>query len=84
MEEVRNCFLIPTLEDDINDPFVVFRVGEFGRYLGVLGIEVAEANFQRKKEKSFSIRKSGVALEQHGTQFVCYRCQGAGTLFPPS
>ena len=46
MEEVRYFLLIPTLEDDISHPSVVFRVGEFGRYLGMSGIEVTEADLQ--------------------------------------
>ena len=44
MEEIRNYFLIPTLEDDVDHMLMVLRVNEFDRYLGILWIEVTEAN----------------------------------------
>ena len=83
MEEVSFYLLISILEDAVDHTPVVFRVSESDWYLGMLGIKVAEADLQRKKEKSVSIRKVGVVLEYHGTQLVCHLCQVAGTLSPP-
>ena len=51
MEEIRDYLLIPTLKDDVDHLLLVFRVSEFGGYLGMLWIEVTEADLQRKEEK---------------------------------
>ena len=67
VEEICNYLLIPALEDDVDHLLVVFRMSEFGRYPGMLWIEVTEANLQQKEEKSFSICEAGVILEYHRT-----------------
>ena len=82
MEEIRDYFIVSALEDDVRHVFVVFRVNEFGHCRIILRIQVTEPDFQRAKEKLFSVFKAGVVLAYHGTQFVCYRCQATGTLFP--
>lgn len=82
MEEIRNFLVIPIPKDDVNHVRMVFRVSKFGRYPGILRIEMAEANLERKAEKILSIREAGVVLEYRGTQLVRHRCQTTGTLLP--
>ena len=96
MEQVCDRFIILAPEDDVDYMLTMFRVSEFGRFLGMLGIELAETDFQRKGEKLFRVYKSFIRrplfirkspyshniLVYRGTPLTRRCCQPAGTLFP--
>ena len=88
MEQVCDRLLILILEDDVEYELMIFRGSELGRFVGMLGIELAEADFQGKEEKSLLIRKSlfihepSYTLTYHGTPLIRRCCQPGVTLFP--
>jgi len=82
MEEICNCLHIPAPENNVSQFLVVFCVSEFGHYPVVLGVEVAETNFQKEKKKILSICGAGIVLAHHRTPCVCNLCQVVGTVSP--
>jgi hypothetical protein len=80
-EKICNHLAFLTLENCINQPSVVFGVGEHGFNIPALRIKVTETNLQTEKEKTLPILKTFAVLAYHGAPVICDLRQAQGTGF---
>ena len=82
MEEIRDYFVVPTVEGDVCHVLVTFRVNEPHGCPPASEIETPKPDLQREKEKFLSILSIRVYPAYCRAPFVCYRPQTVRAVVP--
>ena len=81
VEEIRNRFTFLTLENYIDQPSVVFGVGEAGFDRPGPKIKVTETNLQTDKEEALPTLKAFAVLVYRRAPFIYNFCQVLWAVF---
>ena len=81
VKKIRDRFTFLILENHINQPSVVFGVGEAGFDRLGMKIKVTETNLQTDKEEALPIWNTFVFLIYHRAPFIHNLCQAPWTVF---